>query len=81
MTNDFRSCNVIYIVYDRKNENHWSLLVIRYSLLIYSEYKPLFHDPCSNGSDPVHTGPDRIRLVSTSSSVSLRSYLLLPLFL
>ena len=21
-------------VYDRKNENHWSLLVIRYSLLI-----------------------------------------------
>ena len=34
MTNDFRSYNVIYIVYDRKNENHWSLLVIRYSLLI-----------------------------------------------
>ena len=34
MTNDFRSHNVIYIVYDRKNENHWSLLVIRYSLLI-----------------------------------------------
>ena len=28
-------------VYDRKNENHWSLLIIRYSLLIthYSEYK------------------------------------------
>ena len=27
-------------VYDRKNENHWSLLIIRYSLLItnYSEY-------------------------------------------
>ena len=33
MTNDFRSCNVIYIVYDRKNENHWSLLVTHYSLL------------------------------------------------
>ena len=29
------------LVYDRKNENYWSLLVIRYSLLIthYSEYK------------------------------------------
>ena len=41
MTNDFRSYNVIYIVYDRKNENHWSLLVTHYSLLIthYSEYK------------------------------------------
>ena len=28
-------------VYDRKNENHWSLLIIRYSLPIthYSEYK------------------------------------------
>ena len=27
--------NVIYIVYDRKNENHWSLLIItRYSLVI-----------------------------------------------
>ena len=28
-------------VYGRKNENHWSLLIIRYSLLIthYSEYK------------------------------------------
>ena len=33
MTNDFRSYNVIYIVYDRKNENHWSLLVTHYSLL------------------------------------------------
>ena len=26
--------NVIYIVYDRKNENHWSLLITHYSLLI-----------------------------------------------
>ena len=46
MTNDFRSYNVIYIVYDRKNENHWSLLVTHYSLLIthYSEYKhPKYH--------------------------------------
>ena len=34
MTNDFLSYNVIYIVYDRKNENHWSLLIIRYLLLI-----------------------------------------------
>ena len=25
--------NVIYIVYDRKNENHWSLLITCYSLL------------------------------------------------
>ena len=25
MTNDFRSYNVIYIVYDGKNENHWSI--------------------------------------------------------
>ena len=33
MNNDFRSYNVIYILYDRKNENHWSLLIIRYSLL------------------------------------------------
>ena len=34
MTNDFRSYNVIYIVYDRKNENRWSLLITRYSLLV-----------------------------------------------
>ena len=33
MNNDFRSYNVIYILYDSKNENHWSLLIIRYSLL------------------------------------------------
>ena len=28
-------------VYDRKNENHWSLLVAQYALLVthYSEYK------------------------------------------
>ena len=25
---------LVTFVYDRKNENHWSLLVIRYSLLI-----------------------------------------------
>ena len=25
--------SVVYIVYDRKNENHWSLLNTRYSLL------------------------------------------------
>ena len=32
---------LVTFVYDRKNENHWSLLIIRYSLLItrYSEYK------------------------------------------
>ena len=37
----FVLANVIYIVYDRKNENHWSLLITHYSLLIthYSEYK------------------------------------------
>ena len=29
MTNDFRSYNDIYIVYDCKNENHWSLLTNR----------------------------------------------------
>ena len=34
MTNDFRCYNVIYIVYNRKNENYWSLLITRYSLLI-----------------------------------------------
>ena len=36
MTNDFRSYNVIYIIYDRKNENHW-----HYSLFVthYLEYK------------------------------------------
>ena len=34
MTNDFRFHNVIYIVYHRKNENHWSLLVIRYHYLL-----------------------------------------------
>ena len=41
VTYDFRSYNVIYIVYDHKNENHWSLLIIRYLLLItnYLEYK------------------------------------------
>ena len=25
---------LLTFVYDRKNENHWSLLIIRYSLLI-----------------------------------------------
>ena len=40
MTNDLRSCNVIYIVYDRENENHWSLLIIRYSLLITQNTLP-----------------------------------------
>ena len=30
----FVLANVIYIVYDRKNENHWSLLITRHSLLI-----------------------------------------------
>ena len=41
VTNDFRPYHVIYIVYDHKNENHWSLLIIRYPLLItnYLEYK------------------------------------------
>ena len=53
---DFRSYNVIYIVYDRKNKNHWSLVITRYSLLI-SRYSlliarstkiqwPGFHEPC-----------------------------------
>ena len=27
MTNDFHSYNGIYNVYDRENENHWSLLI------------------------------------------------------
>ena len=27
-------------VYDRKNENHWSSLIIRYSLLITRNTKP-----------------------------------------
>ena len=31
MTNDFRSHNVITFVYDRKNKNHWPLLVTYYS--------------------------------------------------
>ena len=43
MTNDFSFYNVIYIVYDRKNENHWSLLIIvtHYPLIVtrYSECK------------------------------------------
>ena len=30
VTYDFRSYNVIYIVYDHKNENHWSLLITNY---------------------------------------------------
>ena len=32
---------LLTFVYDRKNENHWSLLVTQYSLLVthYSEYK------------------------------------------
>ena len=29
MTINFRSYNVIYIVYARKNENHWLLLITR----------------------------------------------------
>ena len=29
-------------VYDRKNENHWSLLIIRYSLLITRNTNTLF---------------------------------------
>ena len=28
MTNHFRSYNVIYIVYDRKNENHWPMIFV-----------------------------------------------------
>ena len=35
MTNDFRSYNIIYIVYDRKNENHWSLLGIQTPPVLY----------------------------------------------
>ena len=31
MTNDFRSYSIIYIVCDRKNENHWPLLGIQTS--------------------------------------------------
>ena len=32
---------LLTLAYDRKNENHWSLLIIGYSLLIthYPEYK------------------------------------------
>ena len=56
MTNDFRSLNVIYIVYDCKNESHWSLLITHYSLLIthysllitqYLEYKHPLKTPCT----------------------------------
>ena len=36
MTNDFRSYNVIYIIYGRKNENHWHYLLL---VTHYSEYK------------------------------------------
>ena len=28
MTNHFRSYNVIYIAYDRKNENHWPMIFV-----------------------------------------------------
>ena len=31
--------------YDRKNENHWSLLIIRYSLLITRNTNTLYHAP------------------------------------
>ena len=40
MTNDFRSCNVIYICLCRKNENNWSLLVTRNT-----------NTPCRNSFD------------------------------
>ena len=33
MTNDFVLTMLLTFVYDRENENHWSLLIIRYSLL------------------------------------------------
>ena len=41
MANDFRSYNIIYVIYDRKNESNCSLLITHYSLLVtdYSEYK------------------------------------------
>ena len=39
VTYDFRSYNVIYIVYDHKNENHWLLVIIRYLLpLLITHY-------------------------------------------
>ena len=49
MTNDFRSSNVIYIVYDCKNESHWSLLITHYSSLItqYLENKHPLETPCT----------------------------------
>ena len=40
MTNDFRFYNDIYIVYDRKNENLWSLLITHYLLLIARKHPP-----------------------------------------
>ena len=33
MPYDFRTYNVIYIVYGRTNKNRWSLFITRYSLL------------------------------------------------
>ena len=55
MTDDFLSYNVIYIVYDRENENHWSLLITSISLLInvvlshnllYSQNRNVIHRLC-----------------------------------
>ena len=42
--------NVIYIVYNRKNENHWSLLITHHSLLISncSEYNQMIPDALGN---------------------------------
>ena len=43
MTNDFRFLQFIYIVYDCKNENHWSLLIPCYSLLgIQTSYQIIY---------------------------------------
>ena len=47
MRNDFRSYNVIDIVYDRKNENHWPLLITRYSLILGIQ-TPFFKRPRRN---------------------------------
>ena len=49
MTNDFRSYNAIFIVYDRMNENHWSLLIIHYFLLITRNTNTLNEHILENG--------------------------------
>ena len=70
MANDFRSYNVIYVIYDRKNESNCSLLITHYSLFIthYSEYK-----------HPIRANMDISATMDTSATMDIWATKLLQL--